>query len=130
MQAIAWMPGMASMASPTLLVARNFAEFKAQGPKWVLLVAAVRSAADQLAWMLTSEVSTSAIGTPNTFCASLSSIIDARPQLGMYQLSKSIRNSFHQGARDNDTTWYFNRKDSELVATELVAAWLDAVNAA
>src|SRR5258708_29185933 len=104
MHAIAWMPGMARMASPALLVDVNCAEFSAQGPKWVLLVAAVRSASDQADRMLTSEVNISAIGTPITFSVSLSSIIDPRPQLGMYQLSRSIKNSLHHGARDNDTT--------------------------
>lgn len=100
MQAMAWIPGMVRVATPVLLVDPNCAEFSAHGPKCVLLVAAARSAWDQFASTLTSEVSISAIGTPVTFCASLSSIIDARPIPGMYQLFKSIRNSLHHGARE------------------------------
>src|SRR5215831_5998745 len=102
MHAIAVIPGMVRMASPAFAVAVNCDELSTHGPKCVLLLAAARSASDQTAVILTSEVSMSAIGTPA--CASPSPVSDPRCNPGIYQLSSSGRSSFHHGARDNDTT--------------------------
>src|SRR5262249_21477396 len=116
------MPGMSSVEIPALDFSLNLANDRDQGPRCVLLVAAVRSVSDQAAAMLTSLVRMSAIGIPDVFCGLLSPTITPRAQLGMYQLSRSIISSLHHGLRESETTRYCMRSESEFVCTELVLA--------
>jgi len=110
------------VASPAFVADENVAELNAHGPKCVLLVAAARSASVHVEVTATPLVKTMAMGIPNDFCAELSPMTDARFRPGMYQLFSSRKKSFHHGARDSDTTWYFILSESECVLTVLVLA--------